>query len=48
MKQIISKDGVVKCVTHIPYPQDIIRDMKRAGYKIKTVDDDGNKILSKK
>lgn len=36
MKWIISRDGMVICVTSIPYPDWIIRDMKRAGYKIKT------------
>ena len=36
MKQIISKDGVVVCVTTVPYPAAIIKDMKQAGYKIKT------------
>lgn len=35
MKQIISKNGVVYCVTVIPYSQAIIRAMKQAGYKIK-------------
>ena len=39
MKQIISKDGVVKCVSTIPYPPDIFKELKKAGYKIKTVDD---------
>ena len=38
MKQIISRDGVVICVTTVPYPAFIINDMKRAGYKIKTED----------
>ena len=36
MKQIISKDGVIVCVTTIPYSAAIIKDMKKAGYKIKT------------
>lgn len=36
MKQTISKDGVVICVTTVPYPAKIIKDMKQAGYKIKT------------
>ena len=34
MLQIISKNGKVKCVTTVPYPASIIRDMKKAGYKI--------------
>lgn len=35
MKQIITKDGKVMCVTSIPYPPEIIRQMKKAGYKVK-------------
>lgn len=30
MRQIITKNGVVICVTSVPYPAFIIRDMKRA------------------
>ena len=36
MKQIISKDGVIVCVTSVPYPPNIVKDMKKAGYKVKT------------
>ena len=36
MKQVITRDGVVICVTSVPYPAFIIRDMKEAGYKIRT------------
>lgn len=36
MKQVITRDGVVICVTSVPYPAFIIKDMKQAGYKIKT------------
>ena len=39
MTQIISRDGIVICVTTVPYPDWIIRDMKRAGYKVKNVED---------
>lgn len=35
MKQVISRDGVVLCVTSVPYPAFIIKDMKEAGYKIR-------------
>lgn len=35
MKQIISKNGEVKCVTTVPYPKAVINDMKKAGYKVK-------------
>lgn len=36
MAQIISKDGKVKCVAEIPYPPEIIKSMKQAGYTITT------------
>ena len=35
MTQTISKDGVIVCVTTVPYSAAIIKDMKKAGYKIK-------------
>lgn len=35
MKQIIIKDKKVKCVTEILYSQEIIKEMKKAGYKVK-------------
>lgn len=35
MKQIISKDGVIKCITAEPYPKEIIRQMKKTRYKIR-------------
>ena len=38
MTQTISKDGVIVCVTTVPYSAAIIKDMKRAGYKIKVED----------
>ena len=38
MKQIISKDGVIVCVTSVPYSAAVIRDMKKAGYKVKVED----------
>lgn len=37
MTQIISKDKQVYCVTTAPYPPTIIKQMKKAGYKIKEV-----------
>lgn len=36
--QIISKGKKVYCVTSVPYPPEIVRDMKKAGYKIKVVE----------
>lgn len=38
MTWIITKDDQVKCVTTVPYPAFIIKDMKAAGYKIKVED----------
>ena len=40
MKQIISKGGKVICTTTEPYPKEIVKAMKEAGYKVKTEDDD--------
>ena len=39
MKWIISRDGVVICVTSVPYENRIFRDMKENGYKIKKVEE---------
>ena len=36
MTQTISKDGVIVCVTTVPYSAAIVKGMKKAGYKIKT------------
>lgn len=38
MKQIITKDKRVVCTTTVPYPPKVIKEMKKAGYKIKTVE----------
>lgn len=35
MKQIISRDGRVMCVTTVPYPPETIRQMKKNGCKVK-------------
>lgn len=40
MKQIISKDKKVVCVTTEPYSKEIIKSMKEAGYKVKTINDE--------
>lgn len=34
MTWIISKNGVVKCVTTVPYSPAILKNMRQAGYKI--------------
>lgn len=35
MKQTITKDGKVHCVTSVPYPAEVVKQMKKAGYKVK-------------
>ncbi len=37
MKWIISINGRVVCETTVPYPPEIVRQMKKAGYKVKEV-----------
>ena len=37
MKQIIKKDGKVFCVTSVPYSAEVVKQMKKAGYKVKEV-----------
>ena len=37
MKQTIKKNGKVFCVTSVPYPAEVIKQMKKAGYKVKEV-----------
>lgn len=43
MKQIISKNGKVKCITEVPYPKAVIKEMKAAGYKVKEITDEKSK-----
>ena len=40
MIQKIIKDGKVECVTTVPYPPEVIKQMKKAGYKVKECKDD--------
>ena len=35
MRQTITKDGKVLCTTTVPYPKETIKEMKKAGYKVK-------------
>lgn len=37
-KQIISKGKTVFCETSVPYPPEIVREMKKAGYTVKVVE----------
>ena len=34
MKQIVSKGGRVFCTTTVPYPKEVVRQLKKAGYKV--------------
>jgi hypothetical protein len=40
MTQLIIKDKKVVCRTTVPYPPDVIKAMKKGGYKIKEVPDE--------
>ena len=35
--QIIVKDKKVICKTDVPYPKEIIQQIKKAGYKVKEI-----------
>lgn len=37
--QTISKGGIVYCVTSVPYPEEIVKSMKKAGYRVKNKED---------
>ena len=39
MKQIITKGKRIVCVTTAPYPAAVVKDMKKAGYKVTEVSD---------
>ena len=39
MKQTITKDGKVLCTTTVPYSKETVKEMKRAGYKVKEEDE---------
>lgn len=39
MIQIITKDGKGYCRTAVPYSEETIKQMKRAGYKVKVIND---------
>lgn len=34
MIQIVSRNGKVFCTTSVPYPKDVVDNMKKAGYKV--------------
>jgi predicted fused transcriptional regulator/phosphomethylpyrimidine kinase len=39
MKQVISKNGKVLCVTTVPYSAKVVKEMKQAGYKVTNKED---------
>lgn len=41
--QEISKNGKVYCVTQEPYPEEVVKTMKKSGYKVKEVNDKKDK-----
>lgn len=36
-KWVVTKDKKVYCTTPVPYPPNIVKSMKKAGYKVKEV-----------
>lgn len=44
MIQIILRNGKVLCTTTVPYPKDIIKQMKKSGYTIKIKEDTKNDV----
>ena len=40
MKQIITKDKKVYCVTTVPYSKEVIKAIKQGGYKVKEIEDE--------
>ena len=39
MRQIITKDGKKMCTTSVPYDEETIKQMKKAGYRVRTIED---------
>ena len=35
MTQTISKDGHIICVTTVPYPAEVVKSMKKNGYRVR-------------
>lgn len=33
-KQIVKKNGQVMCETTVPYPADVVKQMKQSGYRV--------------
>lgn len=47
MRQVITKNRKVICTTSVPYTQDEIKEMKKAGYNVREVKGDKNDNLRK-
>lgn len=47
--QEISKNGKVYCVTQEPYPEEVVKTMKKSGYRVKEIQNkkDNKKNLDK-
>lgn len=43
-RQIITKGGKVFCDTVVLYPPEIVKTMKKAGYRVREVDADGKTV----
>lgn len=43
MKQIVAKNGRTMAVTTVPYPPEIVKQMKKAGYQVKEVKEKNGK-----
>lgn len=46
--QIISLHGVVKCRAPVPYPDEIVKQMRKAGYSVRNVPDKPAKKAGRK
>lgn len=47
MTQIITKDNKIVCKTTVPYPPQTIRDLKKAGYKVREIIEPSNNLKEK-
>lgn len=37
--QVVTKDGIVMAITTVDYPSTVVKDMKKAGYKVMEISD---------
>ena len=45
--QTITKDGKIICRTTVDYPPETVREMKKAGYKVRNEDERESKLQRK-